>query len=56
MTKKEIKEKLYFMEQYCKGMARNEAQKSDEPMDYYQGRSQVYDEMYQKLCDLDVKI
>ena len=56
MTKKEIKEKLYFMEEYCKGMARNEAHKSDDVMDYFQGRAQVYEEMYQKLCDLDVKI
>lgn len=56
MTKADISDKVLILKEYCKGMAKSNAQMSDGEMDYYFGKYDAYNNIAERLEELYIKI
>lgn len=49
MTKQEIKDSLILLKNYAEGKSRNEVKQSDDICDYHYGKSEVYNDMAERI-------
>ena len=56
MTKKEIINEISVLEGFCQIAAESFIKYSNGEMDYYEGKSNAYKEMYKELHELNAKI
>lgn len=56
MTKAEIKEKCKLMRWYIEGAIRQAGHRTEEPGDYHQGMIAAYQDMLNRICNLEDEI